>query len=45
MVASPSAHIEAYIETIIDDTLHLLAFETQNPPGKTREAITYSRTD
>jgi len=41
MVASRSAHVEAHNDKIIDDTLDLLAFETQNPPGQTREAIDF----
>lgn len=41
--APPSAsdHVEANIDQLVSETLHLLGLDTQNPPGETRRAIDF----
>ncbi|MDZ7702534.1 MAG: M20/M25/M40 family metallo-hydrolase [Halobacteriales archaeon] len=41
MPLTPTAHLHEGAECIADDLLELLAVDTQNPPGATREAIDY----
>ncbi|MFB6362128.1 MAG: M20 family metallopeptidase [Halobacteriales archaeon] len=39
--ATASNHVEANTDQLLADTLDLLAFDTQNPPGETRAAIDF----
>lgn len=39
MSPSPADHVDAHGDRIVEDTLDLLALDTQNPPGGTRSAI------
>lgn len=41
MTPTAAAHVGTHVEHIVEDTLDLLAIDSQNPPGRTRPAIEY----